>query len=320
MITIAKMSDNANFINSAYEIGVRNFRFNMDYESEAIKSIFLIRDLSLQNVSLFADFQGVKMRIHLSNGLEEMECSENQIIQIHTKETKYPYISNFSLYSEYVKVGDIINFSDGKIEGIITEIYPDSFKILLTKVRYKLRENAGCTILGRDIPTPHITPDLCNEIKKNKVIRLGLVNWVILSFVESPEDIQGFVNDMHTNGIKVMAKIETPTGVHNIDKIIPVVDGIMIGRGDLSSTSGSKFEDIYTYAINTLSAKTAFYCGIGTFFLSHFSQTGITDSKEITEIEELRAKGFSFIMLSKEVVNSNYPFQTVKFLQELCQK
>ena len=317
MLTIAKNSDNKDFIEYATSIGVRNFRFNMDYEKEAVESINMIRSLK-KNVVIFADFQGVKMRIQLPSDIKECLLRSGDVMHFNVASSHYPYISNFDLYSAFIREGDVIIISDGRLEGVISHINNEGINICFTKVDYPLRQNAGCSILGNNIPTPHITAQICNNIQESEVILQRKVDWIILSFVENPDDIYDFTQRMHEIGIKVMAKIETPNGISNIYSIMPIVDGIMIGRGDLTATSGTCYASLYEKAINALADHPNIFTGIGTFFLSHYSQTKKKITLESDEILELKDRGIKFIMLSKEVVNSKFPYETTKYIQELC--
>ena len=173
----------------------------------------------------------------------------------------------------YVKCGHIISFSDGKIEGVISEVCDDGIKIEFTKVDYVLRQNAGCTILGDDIPSPKMTHKVCDSISRARVIQEKMVEWVILSFVESADEIKDFVDEMHEKGLLVMAKIETAQGVENIASIGLVVDGFMIGRGDLKSTTKELYPKYYDRALSSVSKCSSLYNGVGTFFLDKYSQT-----------------------------------------------
>ena len=319
MITIAKNSDNKDFIEFATSIGVHNFRFNMDYEKEALESIDMVRSLK-KDVIIFADFQGVKMRVQLHPDVKECRLTNGDVVHFNSSASHYPYISNFNLYYDFITKGDIIKFSDGRLEGVISHVDNEGVCIHFTKVEYPLRQNAGCSITGNHIPTPHMTANICKNIQRSKLLLQRKVDWIILYFVENPEDISDFIKRMHEIGIKVMAKIETPDGVKNIRRILPIVDGVMIGRGDLTATSGSCFAALYEKAVNALAEYPHLFTGIGTFFLAHFSQTKEITEKETKEILELKDRGIKFIMLSKEVVNSKFPYETTQYIQELCSK
>lgn len=319
MITVAKNSNNKDFIRYSYSKGIRNFRFNMDYERQAYDAINEIKSLNLEGIKLFADYQGVKMRVQLEEGFNDLQYSVGDIISFHTSNEAFPYISNYDLVREYVEEGCIISFADDKIEGIIKRVSEKLIYVELTKVEYVLRQNAGCTILGNSIPSPHMTKSICKEIAKSKAIRENLVDWVILSFVESADEINDFINEMHEKGISVMAKIETKKGVDNIDSIGLVVDGFMIGRGDLKNSTKYEYNTYYNTAISKIAKFTSLYNGIGTFFLANYSETLELTKEEINDVLTVKRNKFDYIMLSKEVVNSKFPYETVFKLQELCQ-
>lgn len=76
MITVAKNSNNAEFIKYAHSLGVRLFRFNMDYKEQALSAIHNVRAQKYDDALLFADFQGVKMRLRLK--------PEENNIEVHT--------------------------------------------------------------------------------------------------------------------------------------------------------------------------------------------------------------------------------------------
>lgn len=318
MITVAKNSNNIDFIKYSYSIGVRDFRLNMDYEQQALEAIDLINSLNLQEANLFADFQGVKMRVQLEPGRNDLKFNVDDVIYFYTDGSQYPFITNYEIVSDYVKSGFKISFADDQIEAIIRRVELNGIEIQFTRVDYVLRQNAGCSIEGDGMPTPHMTKKVCCAIANSEVIKQKKVGWIILSFMENADEITDFVNNMHQMGIKVMAKIETGNGVDNIHEIASVVDGFMIGRGDLKNTTKDKYELYYSRALNEIKQYKNLYIGVGTFFLSNFSQTKTLSAEEVADIEIIKQNGFNYVMLSKEVVNSNYPYETIRTLQDLC--
>ena len=318
MITVAKNSNNIDFIKYSYSLGFRDFRINMDYEQQALETIDKIHSLELKDVRLFADFQGVKMRVQLEPGQNDLKYNVDDILYIFTNRTQYPYISNYEIVSDFVKPGFKISFADDKIEAIIRRIDSIGIEIQFTRVNYVLRQNAGCSINGKGIPTPHMTKKVCSSIANSEVIKQRKIDWVILSFMENADEITDFVKNMHQLNIKVMAKIETRNGVDNIHRIGSVVDGFMIGRGDLKNTTKNAYEFYYNRALNDIAQYKNLYIGVGTFFLSNYSNTKVLSNEEILDIEKINKYGFNYIMLSKEVVNSNYPYETINQFKKLC--
>ena len=318
MITVAKNSNNIDFIKYAYSLGIRDFRLNMDYEAESYSALSVLSQLRYDDIRIFGDFQGVKMRIQLEPSVINVQYQVGHTQMFYTNSDAYPYITNYDSIADYIRIGQTMNIADGKITGKIIEVNSNNIIIQFVEVNYVLRNNAGCSFIGDGIPTIRMTRNACSAIAKAKAVSEGLVNWVILSFVDSAEEIQDFVECMHKKGIKVMAKIETISGVENIESVNRVVDGFMIGRGDLRNTAKEQYNYYYKKALAQISKIDSKYSGVGTFFLSTYSDSLVLNNNELSDVFDIKEHSLDYIMLSKEVVNSKYPYETLRKLQELC--
>jgi pyruvate kinase len=95
---------------------------------------------------------------------------------------------------------------------------------------------------GVNLPNTNISlPALTEKDKKDAIFALSLdVDWLALSFVRTPEDLR-ILRDLIAQNSKyrvpVIAKIEKPEAVENIDSLIPYCDGLLVARGDLSSNN-----------------------------------------------------------------------------------
>lgn len=320
MLTIAKNSNDMDFLKYAYSLGFKDFRLNMDYESESYKALENIKALNKTDVTVYADFQGVKNRIQLPKGENDWKFNIGDFQDFYLTDTSYPYITNAEDYLGIIKEGQILSIADDKIEGKVISINHNKICLQFLKVEYVLRQNAGCCFKGEDIPPIKMTKKVCETISQNELIKNKLVNWVILSFVTSAIEIKDFVELMHKNGIHVMAKIETPEGVDCIEDVSLIVDGFMIGRGDLKNTAKGKFNYYYSQALEKLCNHKSVFDGVGTFFLSNFSNTNILSKKEKNDVLHIKNIGLDYVMLSKEIVNSNYPYETLNILSKLCKE
>jgi len=318
MITIAKNSNDIDFIKYAFSLGVKDFRINMDYEKDAYDAISKLKTLYTNyEINIYADFQGDKFRIQLKDGENDLQYKIGEQLQFYY-ENNYPFISHVITSQDKIKVDQILSIADGKIIAEITTVDSKSFTVTFTKVDYVLRNNAGCCFLGERAPFNSMTKDSCLKIAKSLAVENKMINWVILSFVDSPDEISDFIKTMHERNIKVMAKIETKNGVLNIEKIAPIIDGFMIGRGDLKNTSQAEYQTLYETALDKLKNLNGngFY-GVGTFFLSKFSETKVLTDDEKLDVLKIKELRLDYIMLSKEVVNSKYPRESIKKMMEL---
>lgn len=321
MITVAGKSANATFLQLSYDLGVRKYRLNSAYPIQ--RELGLLKNMGMPDIQTFLDFPGVRPRIHLPLSMKpEINILPGEItrIQISYCDNRQIYISDIEENLGCIQKGCNLMLSDGLLKGTITNVDSSFFDVKWNFVDYKLRDNAGCFLSH---PKFFIgTNALYCEKIANQVISQGLKpNWIIFSFVETPHTIgEEAIQILHKAGILVMAKVETPLGIQNLYEISKSVDGIMIGRGDLKSSSGQNFDSNYETALNSLDKLKSKYNGAGTFFLREFSETGQITEPEIRDIIKAREKGCKYIMLSKEVVNSGYPVETLKEAFSLCNK
>ncbi len=240
--TIGPASSSAEMLKNLILNGVDVFRLNFSHSSyeEHEKVIDTIRGLNRElgtHVAILADLQGPKIRIGtMENGQAVMENDREVVFTtrecICTAERLYITYQDFP---RDVKPGEDILLDDGKL----------LFKVLETngtdEVKARvihggiLSSKKGVNLPNTKISLPSLTEkdlhDLEFALKKK-------VNWIALSFVRAAGDILELRKVMEKLGTstcapRIIAKIEKPEAVKNMDEIIEVTDGIMVARGDL---------------------------------------------------------------------------------------
>ena len=89
MLTIAKNSNDMDFLKYAYSLGFKDFRLNMDYESESYKALENIKALNKTDITVYADFQGVKNRIQLPKGENDWKFNIGDFQDFYLTDTSY---------------------------------------------------------------------------------------------------------------------------------------------------------------------------------------------------------------------------------------
>jgi pyruvate kinase len=199
--------------------------------------IDLIREINEQyktNVGILADLQGPKIRIglvkdggiHLVNGT-------------HIKITTHECIGNdeqiyitYDTFPQDVQANEIILLDDGKLQLRVIET--NKIDTVICEVVHGgiLTSRKGVNLPNTKVSIPSLTEeDLINlefALKQD-------VEWIGLSFVRTGEDIIDLKRIIARNGsaAKVIAKVEKPEAIDNIDAIIAATDGVMVARGDL---------------------------------------------------------------------------------------
>lgn len=238
--TLGPATATKNILSSMIALGVDVCRLNFSHGSQEdhLKSIQTIREINSEydhiNVGILADLQGPKIRIGKmkEGGASLINGSE---FKLTTKELigdgNQAYLS-YSQFPKDVKPGEVILLDDGKIQ----------LKVLKTN----LEDTVICEVVhggiltsrkGVNLPNTKVSiPSLTEEDLDNLNFALDQnVEWVAMSFVRTAEDIIQLKNIINKKGkfARVIAKIEKPEAIENIDDIITVSDGIMVARGDL---------------------------------------------------------------------------------------
>jgi len=237
--TLGPASDSKDIIHQMINEGVDVFRLNFSHSTkeEHLRLINLIKELNKElgtNVSILADLQGPKLRVgEIENNLILLE--EGDIITFVTEKcigTKDHLYMSYQEFPKDVNSGEIILIDDGKIK--LEVIGTNKNDIVKAKVIYggPLYSNKGVNLPDTKVSLPCLS----DEDISNAVFALDQnVDWIALSFVRKASDILELKNLIKKkNGqAGVIAKIEKPEALLEIDQIIDLSDGVMVARGDL---------------------------------------------------------------------------------------
>ena len=236
--TVGPASDSKEMLLKLIHAGVNVFRLNFSHGEHAVKAdiIARIREINKEtggHVSILQDLQGPKIRIgEIENG--EVPIKPGQEIVISTQEI----IGNGSRVSTTyknlatdVKPGDLLLVDDGNIELTVKSI--DGADVTcIVKYGELLKSRKGINLPFTKVSAPSMTD------KDREDLAFGIahdVDWIALSFVRTAQDVTDLKAIIKQSGkdIRVIAKIEKPEALKNIDEIIEVSDALMVARGDL---------------------------------------------------------------------------------------
>ena len=236
--TIGPATSSEEMLEKIIRAGVDVCRLNFSHgaheiHNEVIERVRNINKKLGSHIALLQDLQGPKLRIGKVDG--EILLVEGNTIVVTTTECISTHEKLYVSYERLpldAKPGERILLNDGKSELVIDKII-DTKNILATVVAGGvLTSNKGFNLPNTKVTIPCLTEkdliDLEFGLEKN-------VDWVALSFVRNAEDIIALKEIIASKGkhTKVIAKIEKPEAIENIDSIIKVTDAIMVARGDL---------------------------------------------------------------------------------------
>ena len=237
--TLGPASTDPKILTKMIELGVDVCRLNfshgsLDDHKAAIDTIRKINQTHHTHVGILADLQGPKIRIGKMKEGGAMLINGSEVT-ITTKElvgdeTKIPI--TYEHFPKDVQAGEVILLDDGKIQlKVLHTNQEDTVKCNIVHGGI-LTSRKGVNLPNTKVSIPSLTPE--DETNLHFALSQG-VEWIGMSFVRKAEDITKLKDIIQKEGktARIIAKIEKPEALDNIDKIIEVSDGIMVARGDL---------------------------------------------------------------------------------------
>jgi len=315
--TVGPASNSKDMLRSLISAGVDVFRLNFSHGSheDHLKVIKLVRELNDElgtNIALLQDLQGPKIRTReMENG--GVEIVPGQEITITTRKL----VGNAQIISTTyesictdVSAGDTILIDDGNLELRVNSTSHDEVKC---QVIYGgiLKSKKGINLPNTPVSAPSLTE------KDEEDLYFGLeneVDWIALSFVRKAEDVLDLKEKIRRKGgtARVIAKIEKPEALTNIDAIIEAADGLMVARGDLGVEI--PMEDVplaqkMMVRKCNIAAKPVI---IATQMMESMIENPRPTRAEANDVANAVMDGADTVMLSAESASGKFPVQSVK--------
>lgn len=266
------------------------------------------------------DLCGPKIRVgRFENGSIQLKKNAEVVISCRAGTGRDGLIiSQYRQLYKDVKKGDRILLDDGNLECRVDHIKD---RDVFCKVIYggELKDNKGLNLPDSDVSAPSLT------VKDKKDVELALrlgADFVALSFVRSAKDIRGLKNYMRRTGreLPIIAKIEKPEAISNIDDIINNAYGIMIARGDLGiELPAEQVPLIQKELIN----KARYYHRpviVATQMMESMINHARPTRAEVGDVANAAISSSDAVMLSAETAVGKYPITTVKIMDRILRE
>jgi len=292
---------------------------NYEDHGDVIKCIRSLSREMNKPVAILADLQGPKIRTgELKNGAPVI-LKKNKALHITThkfKGNEETVSTTYSAFSNDVKKGDKILIDDGLIELKVLSKTKDTVtcKIISGGV---LKENKGINLPGVQVSAPSLTAKDRRDL--NFGIKTG-VDYFALSFVRCADDISVIKSILQKQGadIPVIAKIEKPEAVSDLDKILETADAIMVARGDLGvELRPEKVPTIQKNIIMRALQKNRIVI-TATQMLETMSLNPVPTRAEASDVANAIFDGTDAIMLSGETASGKYPLKAIQMMTRIA--
>lgn len=322
--TLGPSTSSIETIESLIKEGVDVFRINFSHSTHKeaeflIKSIRKINDSLSKNIAILADLQGPKLRI--GDVVDDTNLNFGEKITIKTdksfKGNKNKLFLNYQNLAKDINKGEKILIDDGKI--ILKVIDTDGKHEVTAEVLQggELSSNKGFNLPNTNISQPALTDkDIDDAIFSAK----HNVDWIALSFVRNGSDIKSLVELLENNTshrIPIIAKIEKPEGVKNIDEIMKYSSGIMVARGDLGVEINAAEVPLIQKKLVNKAKKARIPVIIATQMMESMMKSLNPNRAEVNDVANSIMDGADAVMLSGETSVGNHPKEVIKTISRI---
>jgi pyruvate kinase len=314
--TVGPASSSKDMLHALIKEGVDVFRLNFSHgaHEDHAKVVKNIRELNEElgtHVCLLQDLQGPKIRVQ--DMQPDIVLERGQEFIITTRElvgNREMASTSYKALPSDVKIGDSILIDDGKIELRVTEVRDID---VVTEVIYggPLKSKKGINLPFTKVSAPSLTE------KDLKDLEFGLkhnVEWIALSFVRKAHDIHVLRNiiDQNKSNAKIVAKIEKPEALSNIDEIIASTDAIMVARGDLGVEIWMEEVPMVQKMLVEKCNKASKPVIVATQMMESMIENPRPTRAETNDVANAVMDGADALMLSAETAAGKYPIEVIR--------
>jgi pyruvate kinase len=314
--TVGPASNSKEMLRALIKEGVDIFRLNFSHgtHEDHLKVVKFVRELNEEldtQIGLLQDLQGPKIRVN--EMLPDVVLERGQKLVITPRElvgnSEVVSTSYKSLPTD-VNVGDMILVDDGKIELKVLGVKDGD---VTTEVVYggPLKSRKGINLPFTKVSAPSLTE------KDLRDLEFGIENdidWIALSFVRKSEDIlqmRGILDKRKSNA-RIVAKIEKPEALSNIDDIIASTDAVMVARGDLGV-------EIWMEEVPMVQKMLVEKCNlagkpviVATQMMESMIENPRPTRAETNDVANAVMDGADAVMLSAETASGKYPLEVIR--------
>lgn len=322
--TLGPACSTKEIIKQMIESGVNVFRINFSHADyfDIEDKVQIIRELNEEykyNTSILADLQGPKLRVGVMKN--EVVLKKGDVITFSTKEeflgTSESVYMTYKSFPKDVNPGETILLDDGKLIFNVLETDREHEVKAVVVQGGPLKSKKGVNLPNTKVSLPALTEkDIKDAIFATKL----QVDWIALSFVRTPddlEDLRSLIEQHSDHKIPIIAKIEKPEAVANINQIVSHCDGIMVARGDL----GVEIPAQEVPLIQKQLVHKAKYARIPVIIATQMMETMITSltptRAEVNDVANSVMDGADAVMLSGETSVGNYPVQVIEKMTQI---
>ena len=285
----------------------------------------LVRDFIISNIkeinqelhvhtAILADLQGPKIRVgEFKNPINLVKGNE---VIFSTKDKKDCIYINYQNFAKDVNAKDKVLLDDGKLALKVVSTNKKDTVVLKVVFGGLLHSRKGVNLPNTPISLPCLTKKDKEDLE---FVLSEKIEWIGLSFVRKADDVHILKEIIAKRNLhhKVIAKIEKPEAIKNIDEIIDVTDAIMVARGDLGVEVPPQKVPVYQKMIVNKCIIHARPVVIATQMLESMLESPSATRAEVNDVANSVIDGADAVMLSGETSVGKHPLNAVDTMRKI---
>src|SRR5881397_1026840 len=309
-------------IRALFERGVDVFRLNFSHgtQSDHAQRLRTIRALELEfgrPIGVMLDLQGPNLRLGtFAGGRAQLEAGARFRLDMDKTagDARRAPLMHPEIFAA-LQAGTELLLDDGKLRLRVDEHGAD-FAETTVLVGGPISDRKGVNVPSVVLPISPLTP----KDRDDLAFGLGMgVDWVALSFVQRPEDIEE-ARDIIGDRAWIMAKLEKPAAIEHLDGIVALCDGLMVARGDLGVELPPEAVPEMQRAIVHACRKAGKPVVVATQMLESMIASPVPTRAEVSDVANAIYDGVDAVMLSAESASGKYPLEAVQMMDRIIRQ
>ncbi len=320
--TIGPASCSPENIERLFCSGVNVFRLNFSHgehatHKEVYDNIRKLENKYNRKTCILADMQGPKLRVGtFENTKEILKQGDTFTFDLNpelgnSKRVQLPH-------PEIIKAADVgsnLLVDDGKLKFKVVSKGSDFLETEVI-IGGAISNRKGVNVPEAILPIPALPPKDLKDLDFS--LQLG-VDWIALSFVQTPKDVLE-AKEIIKGRAKVLAKIEKPQAVEQLEEIVEVADAIMVARGDLAVEAGHENVPMMCRQMVQVCREFGKPIVIATQMLESMTENATPTRAEVSDVATAVYLGTDAVMLSAESASGKYPVEAVQMMNNIIVK
>ncbi len=320
--TLGPASRGADRVLELARSGVDVFRLNFSHgahqdHADALADVRLAESAIGRPLAALADLQGPKFRLgRFRDGGIAIAAGHALRLDLDTapgdeRRVELPHPEVFRI----LRPGVFVVLDDGKTRLVVRRSGP-GFADCEVVAGERLSNNKGLAIPGVTIPVPALTDK--DRADLDFALRIG-VDWVALSFVQHPADMAD-LRRLVNGRAAILAKIEKPAGLANLEAILDASDGVMVARGDLGVELAPEEVPVAQKTIVRAARRRGIPVIIATQMLESMTTSPSPTRAEASDVANGVYEGADALMLSAETASGLWPREAVTIMDAIIRR